>query len=70
VIVTAANVRPVEHPSIAKLINGTAKSSFGRLDHDAYRLSVNVLLKSGGERVIPRDPGNAGYTELVWSAAK
>jgi len=56
--------------SIAKLINVTAKGSFGRLDHDAYRRTVNVLLKSGGERIITRDPGDAGYAEVVWSGAK
>ena len=75
ILVKGAGLRPeqsgfqlLQLKSIAKLINNSAStSSFGRLDHDAYRRTVNVLLKSGGEKVITRDPGSAGYTEIVWS---
>ncbi len=56
--------------SISKLINSVNAGPLGKLDHDAYRRTVNVLLKSGGEKVITRDPGDSGFTEIVWSEAK
>jgi NitT/TauT family transport system substrate-binding protein len=56
--------------SITKLIDSTTDGSFGRMDPKAYRRTVDVLLKSGGEKVITKDPGNAGYTDIVWVSPK
>jgi len=56
--------------SISRLINSANAGPLGKLDHDAYRRTVNVLLKSGGEKVITRDPGDSGFTEVVWSDAQ
>ena len=67
---SAGDKTPLVRTLDKKEVEDEVAETLGKLDHDAYRRTVNVLLKSGGEKVITRDPGDAGFTELVWSDAQ
>lgn len=45
-------------------------SDLGRLDPDAFRRTVEVLLASGSDPVITADPGDAAWTHAPWDAGQ
>jgi len=56
--------------NVAKLITNAGTSKIGYLEPAAYQRTVKVLLAGGSSPVIKKDPGKAGYTHVVWEAAR
>ena len=56
--------------NVATLITHANTPKIGYLDPAAYRRTIDVLLKSGGDSpVIKKDPGNDAMSHVVWDAA-
>ncbi|MDE1950688.1 MAG: ABC transporter substrate-binding protein [Burkholderiales bacterium] len=56
--------------NVAKLITNANTPKIGYLDPAAYERTVKVLLAGGSTPVIKTDPGQAGYSHVVWEAAQ
>ncbi|WP_246235886.1 hypothetical protein [Acerihabitans arboris] len=64
-----AEVQQRQMENVAKLIANVDTARIGYLTPEAYRRTVDVLLKDGGAPVIKKDPGDSAMTHVIWDAA-
>lgn len=55
--------------NVAKLITYANTDKMGYLEPDAYHRTIKMLLNSGQQAVIKKDPGDSAMTHVVWEQA-